>query len=282
MSLRGWTIAFLLLCPLSALAQDEVLKALPIKDTEDAFKKLGFDAKTLEAPEKDVGLFELQVNKITIRIYNFAGKELMFMSAFPKIPLEQVNFWNVQTRFTRASLQKGEKDEFVALENNFDLSPGFTASALKQVANNYLAELSSFQQFRAAYLKNDVILPTVTNEKLEDVFRSMKIDVKKSQDKQTAIFEYTLDKISYRIVSNGGKDLLASVHFPKIPLEKVNEYNFSRKYVRLVVYKANEQEYTALESTLDCEAGTSEGIIRNFIAGFESETKNFIRFASGK
>jgi hypothetical protein len=266
----------------AAAAQEVIHRSLTPEQTEEILKKFEFNYKRLPEAVKEVSVFELTLGKLKVRLSNFLGKDVMIEAAFPKVPLEQINLWNVQTKFTRASMQRGDKDEFVNLEYNLDLTGGITEGAFKSMIVNFEAELGRYQRFYSGYLKDDVLYMNVTAEKLEGVFDSLNIPFKKAEDKSAAVYEYKLDKISYRLVNRGGKELVVAADFPKAPLERLNTYNFNHKFTRAVLNKSGDQEYTTLETPLDCEAGVTDAILRNFIVSFEAETKSFIQFLRGK
>jgi hypothetical protein len=62
----------------------------------------------------------------------------------------------------------------------------------------------------------------------------------------------------------------------------LNQYNLNRKFVRAVNYKGKGLEYTALENNLDCEAGITEGMLRQWIMSFGDDARHFAEFADAK
>ena len=56
------------------------------------------------------------------------------------------------------------------------------------------------------------------------------------------------------VLTNWGKDLMLEAKFPKISLEKVNQYNVNRKFIRTVSYNNKKGEFTTLEANLNFRA----------------------------
>src|ERR1700733_4388034 len=93
------------------------------------------------------------------------------------------------------------------------------------------------------------------------------------------MFDFELSQQKLRLYNFDGKDLMMDVHFHKISLEDVNKYNLSKKFIRVVNYKAKDTEYTAVEINFDCEAGVTEGMVRQWILSFADDAAAFAEHA---
>ena len=71
---------------------------------------------------------------------------------------------------------------------------------------------------------------------------------------------------------------LIDAHFKKVSLEDINRWNVEKKFIRAVYYNVKGTEYSVLEMNLDCEVGTTDGILRNFIVGFHEDVKQFAKY----
>ena len=192
---------------------------------------------------------------------------------------DKVNQWNTFTRLCRVSYHKDPTGEFTLLEYGLDTSGGVTAGTIKQYITRFEDELKKYDRF-IGNAADDVLLAAVTNEKLENILKTQGIEYKtKVNASGVMLFDFELGGHKLRMYNFGGKDLMIDGQFRKISLADVNRYNLSRKFIRVVNYKAKEVEYTALEVNLDCEAGVSEGMIRHWIASFGEDVRHFSDYA---
>lgn len=259
--------------------KDKVYRDLSPAGLEEFFKSEKIPVqKSAEPKNKDTFYYDYQRSQLSIRITSFAGKDLMIDTVFPKVPLAKVNEWNLQAKFSRACLHENDKAEFVSLEQNLDLTGGVTEEGLRKFLTNFYEEADRFQRFVSTFSRDDVVFKGVPVEKLEAVFRSLNITVKKSPGpgENVTHFDYELDKLRFTLINIAGKELVAVARFPKIDMDVINQYNLNRKFVRVSLHKVQDQEFTSLESFLDCQGGTSEAILRGFIVGFEDEVRHFI------
>lgn len=280
---QGIAIATLVLALGSASGQEaKIFKSLSPDETEEFLKKQGIEAKRLDAKGKGTTLFDYQKNNVGIRLYNFDGKDLMLDAVFPGLPLARLNQWNVKAKFSRVCLNRDAKGEFTTLESNFDLIGGVTEGALKQFLLSFDDEVKLFQKFAGDSANDDQIFTPVTNEKLESILKGLGVAFEKGDVKNATYFDFAANGFKLRLVNFGGKDLMIDAHFKKIPLEDLNQWNLEKKFIRAVGYSVKGQEYSALECNLDCEVGTTDGILRNFIVGFQEDVKQFAKFVQGK
>lgn len=279
------TFAVLLLAATLANAQEaKVITQLTAEQTEAFLKKQGIEFKKIETKTPGTYFYDYQRNSFNIRLYHYDGKDLMLDAVFPKTTLEKLNGWNVKAKFTRACSNRDAKGEFTTLESNIDLVGGVTEGALKQFMNTFDDELKLFTKYVGDTGADDQFFSPVTNEKLEAILKGLNISYEKNELKNGAgaYYDFEANNFKIRLVNFGGKDLMIDAHFKKVSLEDLNQWNLEKKFIRAVYYNARGQEYSALESNLDCEVGTTDGILRNFIVGFQEDVKQFAKYVQGK
>jgi hypothetical protein len=123
----------------------------------------------------------------------------------------------------------------------------------------------------------------VSSEKVEAVLKSMKIDFAKSTGKKEGIFFYDFesDSIKVRLHNYEGKDLWLDAHFSdKLDLDEINKWNVKARATRAVLLGSGDKATISLEAQLDCDAGASDAILRQFVTRYEKELKDFVKFIS--
>lgn len=274
-----------------AQAQDKVYTKFTTEQIEQILKGLNLDYKKSASKTEGIFYYDYKRDKYSVRLHYFNGRDLMLDVLLKDQPLETLNRWNGKARFSRASLHRSDdKGAFTALEWNLDLLGGVTENNVRHFIKTFHEEIGEFEKFVGSSEAvpplapgGDKVFTGISNDKLESILKDMKVVYKKSQSKDmvTTLYDYESRNLKLRIYNFGGKDLMVDAIFKKIPLEQVNKYNFDRKFIRTVLYSPpNANEYTALESNLDCTAGTSENIIRRFILGFEEEAVRFLAFVN--
>ncbi len=121
----------------------------------------------------------------------------------------------------------------------------------------------------------------VTPEKIEGVLNAMKITFQKSKDKTPGDFFYDFEhnNLKVRLHNYAGRDLWIDAQFnDKFPIEDLNRWNTKAKFTRAVLLK----ETVSVEYQVDCSAGTSDAIIRQFIQRFQNELGEFVKFVAKK
>ncbi len=280
---RRWLAALLVFLAIanSALSQDAVLKEVSPEQLEKILGDLKFEAKKSFSKKKDEAYFDFMHGAYRARLTSYDGKDLMLDSVFPAVSMEKANTWNTKAKFSRVSIQKEGGNFFSILEFNFDVSGGVTANAAKQFVVRFGDELKEFDSYVGSGGLDEKILAAVTNDKLGSILKTMGIAFQMKDDpKGTGVtaFDFELGIQKLRLYNFNGKELLIDAHFKAIPLEQTNQYNLSRKFIRAVNYKVEAQAYTALEGCFDCEAGVTEGMLRQFLASFGDEVKQFSDF----
>ena len=268
----------------SARAQDDkVFKQLTAEETEALLQSLKIQFKKTPAKKEGIFYYDFQRGGQNMRLYWYNGRDLMLDVVFPKLPLDQVNLWNVRAKFSRACLHKDEKGEFTALEANIDLQGGVTEGAVRQFFKVFDDEVKLFAKLAGGSADDDAVYTKVTSDKLEGVLKGLNIAFKKLEAKGGATaYDFESNNHKLRLVNFGGSDLMIDAHFKKLKLEDVNQYNLNRKFIRCVAYNVKGNEYTSLESNLDCVGGVTDAIVRNFIRAFDIEVTEFSKYVQGK
>lgn len=275
----------------SVVAQERVFTTLTTDQMEQLLKGLNVEFKKSQSKKIDGHFFydfNLPKNRLGARVYYFQGKDMMIDVALPEQPLEKLNAWNsTRARVTRAAAHKEAKVPFTTLEANLNFAGGVTENAVRRFILDFQEEAIAFDRF----LNNKEVAPpmldqsgdrifkTLTTEKLEDIMKKMNLVAKKQAFNASIFYDYESPKnYKIRLTNFGNEDLMLNAVFKKVPLDKLNKYNFERKYIRAVLYTQGNVEYTALEASLDCSAGISENMIRHYMITFEEEVQNFIEF----
>ncbi|MFO0865382.1 MAG: hypothetical protein U0744_12155 [Gemmataceae bacterium] len=143
--------------------------------------------------------------------------------------------------------------------------------------------LAGIVAFSAAAEDGAKAYRNVSGERVESVLKSMKIDFAKSAGKKEGIFFYDFEaeSIKVRLHNYEGKDLWLDAHFSdKLDLEEINKWNVKARATRAVLLGSGEKATVSLEAQLDCDAGASDAIVRQFVTRYEKELKDFVKFIS--
>jgi hypothetical protein len=270
---------FIALLPRAQAQDDKVFRTLTPEATGKILEDFKVEFQKSVSKKGDEHYFEFTRNNYKIRLTLLSADEMLLDCVFRGAPIEKVNQWNTFTRVTRASYHKTSSGDITMLEYGLDLSGGVTAGTVKQFIVRYDEELKKFDKY-LGNANDDVILAEVTDEKLENLLKTMAINYqKKANSAGVMMYDFELGGHKLRMYNFGGKDLMIDAHFKKISLDDANRYNLNRKFVRVVNYRGKDVEYTALECNLDCEAGVTEGILRNWITSFGSDARHFSEYA---
>jgi hypothetical protein len=261
----------------AAFAQDaKLVRELSPEALAKALTDLKIEFNKTASAKGDEHYFEFTRSNYRIRLTQFGPQELMLDCVFRGIPIDKVNDWNAMTRLSRASLHDDPSGKVTLLAYGLDVAGGVTEATIPQYLTRFEDELKKYDRFVA----DDTLLAAVTDEKLENILKTQGISFKKAVNASgIALFDFELNGQKLRMYNFGGKDLMMDVHFRKVSLEDANRYNLNRKFVRVVNYKGKDLEYTALEINLDCEAGVTEGMIRNWIISFGEDARHFSEYA---
>ncbi len=278
-------------------AQEKVYTSLTTDQMEQILKGMKLDFKKTPSPVVEgVFLYDIARDRYTMRLHFFKGKDLMVDALFKETTLDNVNRWNMRTRFNRAVRYVDPNGKpFVALESNLDLAGGVSENAIRRFLQTFEKEVPVFEKFLGGALPDvaqiiqpggDKVYTDVTSEKLESILQSLNLQFKKQALPNGAgfIYDYQSKTRKIRLWNYQGKDLMLDAVFEKQPLETINKYNFTRKFIRTVLYPATPRgvEYTALEANQDCTAGVTDNLLRYFIVTFDEEIESFVAFLNKK
>ncbi len=274
------TVIFVAVVPCARAQDDKVFREMTPEATEKLLKELKIEYAKSSAKKGDEHYYDFTRNNYKIRLTYVSPKELMLDCVFRGLPLEKVNQYNTITRVARASWQSDNSGAFTLLEYGLDITGGATVGTLKQYLTRFDEELRNYDKFVAENASADTFLTEVSDEKLENILKTQGINfTKKANPSGVTTFDFELSKHKLRLYNFGGKDLMIDAHFKKVSLQVANRYNLNRKFIRVVNYKGKEVEYTALEYNLDCDAGVTEGAIRNWITSFGGDVEHFAEYA---
>jgi hypothetical protein len=272
----------------AAAAQERVFNALTADQIEQVLKGLNLEFK--KAVLRGDGQFFYDFNlakRFSARLYFFNGKEMMLDVLFSDQSLETLNRWNAtRAKFSRATSRKEAKGNSTALEANLNFSGGVTDNTVRRFIRDFETEVVEFDRFLTGKEIQPVVeggdkVISLTTPKLEEIIDKIKLSPKKIAPKSD-VFYYDYDSAkNYKIrltYSARDQEIKVDAVFKKIPLETINRYNFTRKFIRAVLYLQGNAEYAALEANLDCSVGISENMVRHFLVTFEEEVQNFIEF----
>src|SRR5262249_39172071 len=155
--------------------------------------------------------------------------------------------------------------------SNLDLLGGVTEDTIRHFIRSFDQELTAWNP-----VSEEEIFKKATPDRIEKVLNAMNIKYEKKQQGDVVSYDFNKNNFDLRLISFGGSDLMIDCIWRGAqPLAKLNQWNLKRHYVRAVLYDNKGNPYVALESNLDCVAGTSESIIRYFISTFETEASAF-------
>jgi hypothetical protein len=277
----------LALCGGAAHAQDDkVYPALTPEQLESTLQGSKIEFKKLADKQDNTFFYDYKTKSFNLRLYYVEGKHLVVDSLFGALPLDKANEWNLGGKFSRAGLGKDDKGaSYTVIESRLNLKGGVTDAAIKEYLKAFADELDQFEVFLRASMprketpKEETTFKEVAAERMEKVLDDLKIKyVKTSLMNGNSAYHYQF-KDAKIVLTNWGKDMMLEAKFAKLPLEKVNQYNLDRKFIRAVFYDTKNGAYTSLEINLSFAGGVTESILRNFIGVFEEDVDAFALYA---
>jgi hypothetical protein len=275
-----------LLVPAVAPAQ-EVIKEISTQRLENILSGMGLTYKKIDG-KNGVFFYDYNSKNLILRLTNFQGKDLMIDVLLPAIDWKEVNKWNMQAKFSRASLRKDANQvDSLALESNLDLLGGVTEETIKHFIRGFDLEIVNYDKFAkggGAAVAQEEVYKGIPNAKLEKILTDMKLNFKKGKGggQNTFFYDYSKNNFQIRVTNFSEEDLMIDAVFPASDVAKVNAWNVKRSFIRAVLYPGNGMPYTSLESNLDCMGGTSDSIVRYFINAFDGDVKDFAKYLEGK
>jgi hypothetical protein len=92
--------------------------------------------------------YDYDRNNFRIRLINFGGGDLMLSGQFRKATLEEVNNYNLKSKFVRAVLYPGNNgQQYTALEANLDCGGGVTENILRDFITTFDIEMKEFNKY---------------------------------------------------------------------------------------------------------------------------------------
>ncbi|MCI0638053.1 MAG: YbjN domain-containing protein [Gemmataceae bacterium] len=263
--------------PGAAGAKVKVYRQISRERLEDILKDMGISFQ--KTPDLFSGtLYDFTRNNSRMRLQYFNGSDLHIDAVYTKIPLEDVNRWNRTARLSRAVLVAGPP-ESVSLEAELDCTGGVTDGMVRQFILNFDKEVLAFVKFWQSIESEEEVFQSASAERVEKIFKGLGFAFKKTQVKGVARFEFQRSTHKVQLhCHNAGAVLVLEAAFPKLSLEKINKYNYDRRYIRVALRQdAKGKDFTTLECYLDCQGGVTESIVRNFLTIYERELKDFER-----
>jgi hypothetical protein len=265
--------------------QEKVFPALTPEQLETALKGWKIEFKKITDKKANTFFYDYQTKNFNLRLYYLDGKQLLLDTLFGALPLEKVNEWNLSGKFSRAGSGKDDKGgTYTMVESRLSLKGGVTERAIKEYLASFIEELDQFETFlRAAAPRKDTpkeekAFKEIAAERVERILDELKIKyVKVPLTSGQTAYEYQ-SKDTKIALTSWGKDMMLTAKFPKVPLDKVNQYNLDRKFIRAVAYSTKKSEYTSLEVNLSFAGGVTDSIVRNFISVFEEDVEAFAAY----
>jgi hypothetical protein len=257
-----------------------VIRSLSPEQTADFLKSIGIEFKQSQGTNGKTTYFDYTRNNYKIRLHLFeTGKDLMVDALFPGVALQVLNQWNLKAKYTRAVLDRDKRGDFAAVEANFNLAGGVTLDAVKVFLQSFDEELAAFQRFLSGQAGEAAVYTELPNDRVETILKNANFEFKKTVNPDgLGMFEFTAHEQALRLHNFAGKDIMLDGHFPKISLEAANQWNLKKKFVRTVVYKIKDNEFTALEANLEVAGGVTDAIVRQFIVNFTEDIREFQAF----
>ena len=140
-------VAVFLLAPRLHAQDDRVFKQLTAEETEAFLQSLKIDFKKTPAKKEGIVYYDFERGGHKMRLYWYNGKDLMLDIVFPRMPLDQINVWNVRAKFSRAVQVKNADKQSTSLESQIDCEGGITDGMIRQFILRFDGEIKTFVQF---------------------------------------------------------------------------------------------------------------------------------------
>jgi hypothetical protein len=133
----------------NAVSQDKVTRKVSNETLEKILQGLDLKFQRLERKEKDtaISVFEFTRSGQQCRLTNYGTDLWIECSLEKKLPLEEVNRWNADAKFSRLVLVETKDKIFVSLEAQLDCFGGVTDAVIKQYINRFDEEAKKFAKF---------------------------------------------------------------------------------------------------------------------------------------
>ncbi len=225
-------------------------RALSAAELESILKLSKIDFTKLADTKTGGYFYDFKVGEFNLRLNYHAGDRLLVDTLFPALKLEKANQWNLSGKFSRAAVGEDDKGaSYAMLESHLNLKGGVSGAAIQAFLDAFGRELSEFDSFiQAGQPRKDIAkeedgFKDVLPARLEKTLAELKIAFTKVPLKGGSFAYRYQSKETPIVLTNWGKDMMLEAKFAKLPMDKVNQYNLERKFVRAVAYKNKLGEY---------------------------------------
>ena len=255
---------------------------LTSEQVENALKLAKIEFTKPAAPIGGGYVYDFKIRDFNLRLTGAAGPRLTLSTLMPGLAPDKVKQWNASGKLSKVALgEDDKKNSYSVLEAQLDLKDSAGSVAIQEFLAAYTKELAEFE----AIVKAESPSADVANE--EDAFKEV---VPARLEKTLADLKIKFTKVPFRggffayryqanntpiVLTNWGKDMMLEAKFPKVSIDKVNRYNLERKFIRAVAYNNKLGAYAGLEANLSFQGGITDSIVRNFIAVFEEDVREF-------
>jgi Putative bacterial sensory transduction regulator len=134
--------------PGSAQVKEKIYRSLTPAQVEGILNEMKISfKKTQPADAPKTYNFQFERNSYEIHLSLNDGKRLWIMAFFPRAPLETINKWNINAKFSRAVVDRVDGKELAIVEYQLDINGGATESMVKQFIARFDSEVARFDQF---------------------------------------------------------------------------------------------------------------------------------------
>jgi Putative bacterial sensory transduction regulator len=134
--------------PAGAQVKEKTYRVLTPAQVEGVLNDLSIKfTKSQPADSPKTYNFKFERNTYEIHLSLNDGKRMWIMAFFPKAPLDTINKWNINAKFSRAVLDRVNDKELSIVEFQIDVNGGATESMLKQFITRFDNEVARFDQF---------------------------------------------------------------------------------------------------------------------------------------
>ena len=114
---------------------------------EAILKSMKIEYTKVKGKTDGIWFYDFERNDYKIRLHNYQGNDLWIDAHFnDKLPLDEVNKWNVRAKFSRA-VQLTSGKQTVSLESQIDCVGGVTDGIIRQFIQRFDGELMQFSKF---------------------------------------------------------------------------------------------------------------------------------------
>lgn len=141
-------LALALLLPIAGVSQTKSYRQVPNEAVEKVLQSLELKYQKDEPKDKaGVMFFEFKRGELAYRLYNY-GNDLWIETVLDKkLPLDEVNRWNAEAKFTRLVLIEQKDKTSLSLEAQLDCAGGVTDAVIRQYINRFDEEAKKFTKF---------------------------------------------------------------------------------------------------------------------------------------